>query len=65
MGKKELITNGHFERGTIKNLKGYYDHVYKCDNNICKKYYGSDKKESKPFLCPICDSENERTKKKM
>ena len=57
MGKKELIKNGHFERGTIKNLKQYYNYVYKCD---CKRYYGSDKKENKPFSCPIC-IENERT----
>ena len=64
MGKKQLIKNGHFERGTIKNLKGYYNHVYKCDNNTCKKYYGSDRKESKPFLCPIC-IEDEKTNKKM
>jgi len=62
MGKKELIKNGHFERGTIKNLKPYYNYVYKCDNNICKRYYGSDRRENKPFSCPIC-IENEKNKK--
>jgi len=60
MGKKDLIKNGHFEKGNIKNLKEYYGHIYKCDK--CKKTYGSNKEELKPFLCPIC-TENEKNKK--
>ena len=52
MGKKELIINGHFERAK-KNLKEYFKYIYKCSK--CKLYYGSDRKESKSFLCPICE----------
>ena len=55
MGMKELIKNGHFEKRTIKNLKKCYDYIYKC--SLCKKHYGSDKKEIELFLCPICTEE--------
>ena len=63
MGKKQLIINGHFEKGTIKNLKPYYKHIYRCDNNKCKRYYGADRIEKKPFLCPICIENGKKNKK--
>lgn len=52
MGKKELIINGHFERAK-KNLKGDFNYTYKCSK--CDLYYGSDRKDKIPFLCPICE----------
>jgi len=51
MGKKELIKTGHFERRK-KNLVEDFKYVYKCSK--CKLPYGSDKKETKSFSCPIC-----------
>jgi len=47
------MTNG--ER--TKNLEEVYKFVYRCDK--CGINYGSDKKEPKEHLCPICEGKVE------
>ena len=39
-----------------ENLEKDYKYVYTCD--ICNIKYGSDKKELKEHICPICEGKN-------
>lgn len=43
------MTNGERSEG----LEEAYKYVYTCDK--CKTKYGSDKKELKKHLCPLCE----------
>lgn len=45
--------NQKIRKENIDKLSDIYKYVYKCEK--CGLRYGSDKKESGPFLCPICE----------
>ena len=53
MNKKDILKKENFIKTTEKDLKKCYKNTYKCDK--CHIFYGSDTKESKPYLCPICE----------
>jgi len=53
MEKKEILKQENFAKTTKKDLKKYYEYVYKC--NKCNKYYGDVEEDSKPYLCPVCE----------
>ena len=53
MGQKEILKKENFIKNTKKDLKKYYEYVYKCRK--CNEYYGDEEKDSEPYLCPICD----------
>ncbi len=41
-----------FDKPTTKDLKKYYEYIYKCK---CGERYGSDEIEEEPHKCPICE----------
>lgn len=40
-----------------KEILKYYKFMYVCG---CGRKYGSDKKESPPHMCPICEEKNKK-----
>jgi len=45
-------------RSSIKDLKTYYNYVYKCSK--CNRNYGCDEEEKQPYLCPECEEEDKQ-----
>ncbi len=45
--------NHKMNKENTEKLEDAYKYVYNC--NKCSLKYGSDKKEKKPFFCPICE----------
>lgn len=41
-----------FDKPTIKDLKKYYEYIYKCK---CGERYGSDEIEEGLHKCPVCE----------
>lgn len=62
MGQKEILKQENFRKSTRKDLKNYYDFIYKCDK--CNNYYGDEEEDSPPYLCPICAEEKSSAEEK-
>ena len=45
--------NHEITKENLEKLKDVYKFVYIC--NECSLKYGSDKKETQPHLCPLCE----------
>ena len=45
-------------KSSIKDLKTYYNYVYKCSK--CNRNYGCDEEEKQPYLCPECEEEDKQ-----
>jgi rubrerythrin len=50
---KKITINKEDKKSLTKELERIYNFVYTCE--LCGTKYGSDKKENKKHICPICE----------